>query len=143
MPNLRMPSENCSIFNCYSYRAALGILFFRIPTNDHKIKLEEQHCCSCYSCVDGDLKRKIKNQSLHTSRQFLLTKIFQFGQKLLELLPTLLFNTHRVQVGNKFHYAGLYIKRTNTSLFLIRDTLSTLNLPIKIHQSATQLFYLV
>ena len=136
MPNLRMHSENFSIFNCYSDRAALAILFFRIPTkNDDKIKLGEQHFCSCYSCVDGDLKRQIKNQSLHTSRLFLLTKIFQFGQKLLELSPTFLFNTHRV--GDKFHYVGLYIKRTNASLFLIRDTLPTLDLPIKSHQSAT------
>ena len=135
MSNLRMSSENCSIFNCYGYRAALRILFFRIQTkNDHKIKLEEQHCCSYYLCIDGDLKREIKNQSLHTSRLFLLAKIFQFGQKLLELLPTLLLNTHRV--GNKFYYAGLYIKRTNASLFLIHDTLPTLNLPIKNHQSA-------
>ena len=79
MPNLRMPGENCSIFNCYSSRAAPGISFFRIPTkNDYKIKLEEQHCCSYYSCVDGDLKRQIKNRTLHTSRLFPLTKIFRY-----------------------------------------------------------------
>ena len=49
MPNLRMPGENCSIFNGYSARAASGISFFRIPMkNDVKIKLEEQHCCSKY-----------------------------------------------------------------------------------------------
>ena len=78
MPNLRMPFENYSIFNCYTSRAAPGISFFRIPTkNDDKIKLEEQHCCSYYSCIDGNLKRQIKNQTLHTSRLFLLTKIFQ------------------------------------------------------------------
>ena len=77
--NLRMPGENCSIFNCYSSRAAPGISFFRIPTkNDDKIKLEDQHCCSYYSCMDSGLKRQIKNQALHTSRQFLLTKIFQY-----------------------------------------------------------------
>ena len=31
------------------------------------------------------------------------------GQKYLEFLPNLLLNTHRV--GNKFHYADLYIKK--------------------------------
>ena len=47
-----MPGENCAIFNCYSSKAAPGILFFRVPTkNDYKIKLEEQHCCSYYSRV--------------------------------------------------------------------------------------------
>ena len=55
-------------------------------------------------------------------------------QKYLEFLPNLLLNTHRV--GNKFHYADLYIKRANASLFLIRDTLVTLNLPIKSRQSS-------
>ena len=133
-----MPGENCSIFNCYSSRAAPAILFSKIPTkNDDKIKPEEQHCYSYYSC-HGNLKRQIKNRTLHTSRQFLLTKIFSIlaiGQKLLELLPALLFNTHRI--GNKFHYAGLYIKRGNTSLFLIRDTLPKLNPSIKSHHSST------
>ena len=69
---------------------------------------------------------------MHTPKLFLLTKFFSIlaiGQKFLELLPTLLFNSHRV--GNKFSYAGLYITRANVSLFLIRDTLPTLNLPIK------------
>ena len=60
--------------------------------------------------------------------------ILAIGQNLLELLPTLLFNTHRV--NDKFHHAGLYIKRANASLFLILDTLQTLNLPIKSHQSS-------
>ena len=136
MPNLRIPGKNCPIFNSYSSRTASGISFFRIPTkNDYKIKLDEQHCCSYYSCVDGDLKRQIKNRTLHTSR--LWPKFFSFlaiGQKFLELLPTLLFNTHRV--GNKFHYAGLYLKRTNASLFLICYTLPKLHLPIKSHQSS-------
>ena len=79
MPTLRMLGENCSIFNNYSLRAAPGILFFRIPTkNDDKTNLEEQHCYSYYSYVDGDLKRQIENRTLHTSRLFLLTKIFQY-----------------------------------------------------------------
>ena len=124
MPNLRMPFENYSIFNCYSSRAAPGISFFRIPTkNDDKIKLEEQHCCSYYSCIDGDLKRQIKDRTLHTSRLFLLSKFFSIltiSQKLLEVLPILLINIHRVD--NKFNYAGLYLKRTNISLFLICDS---------------------
>ena len=88
MSNLRMPSENCSIFNCYSSRTAPGISFFRIPTkNDYKIKLEKQYCY--YSFIDGDFK----NWTLHNSSLFLLIKIFSIvpiGQKLLELLPTLL-----------------------------------------------------
>ena len=79
MPNLRMPGENCSIFNCYSSRAAPGISFFGIPmNNDDKIKLEEQHCCSYYSC-NGGLKRQIKNRTLDTFRLFLLNKIFQYA----------------------------------------------------------------
>ena len=54
--------------------------------------------------------------------------MLEIGQKILELLATILFNTHRE--GNKFHYAALYIKRTNTSLLLICDALLTLNMPI-------------
>ena len=133
MPNLRMLFQNYSIFNCYSSRATPGISFFRITTkNDDKIKPEEQHCYSYYSCIDGDVKRQIKNQTLHTSRLFLLTKIFQYTNNwpkaswVFELLPTLLFNTH--WVGNKFYYAGLYIKRTNVSLFLIRDSVILFNI---------------
>ena len=77
--NLRMPGENCSIFNCYSSRAAPGILFFRIPTkNDNEIKLEDQHCCSYYSCVDSYLKMQIKNWTLHIVRLLLLSKTFQY-----------------------------------------------------------------
>ena len=45
-----------------------------------------------------------------------------------------IFNTHIV--GNKFHYAGLYIKRANASLFPIFDAHPTLNLLIKSHQSS-------
>ena len=42
MPNLRMPGENCSVFNCYSPREAPGISLLRIPTkNDDKTKLDE------------------------------------------------------------------------------------------------------
>ena len=51
IPSLKMSGENCLILNCYSFRTASGISFFRTPTkNDDKIKLEEQHCCSYYSC---------------------------------------------------------------------------------------------
>ena len=51
MSSLKMSGENCLILNCYSFRTASGISFFRTPTkNDDKIKLEEQHCCSYYSC---------------------------------------------------------------------------------------------
>ena len=32
--NLRMPGENCLIFNWHSSRAAPGISFFRVPTKD-------------------------------------------------------------------------------------------------------------
>ena len=34
MLNLRIPGENCSIFNWQSSRAAPGISFFRVPTKD-------------------------------------------------------------------------------------------------------------
>ena len=78
--------DKCSIFNCYSSRADPRISFFRIPTkNDDKIKLEEKHCCSYYSCVHSDLKRQIKNQTLHTSRLFLLTKTFQYTSKTFDI----------------------------------------------------------
>ena len=32
--DLRMPGENCLIFNWYSSRAAPAISFFRVPTRD-------------------------------------------------------------------------------------------------------------
>ena len=45
MPNLGMPGENFSTFNCYSSRAAPEMSFFRLPKkNGNKIKLEEQGC---------------------------------------------------------------------------------------------------
>ena len=113
-----MPGGNCSIFNCYSSRAAPAILFFRIPAKN-TLKLNwRKSIVSVITRVDGDLKRQIENRTLHTSGLFLLAKIFSIGQKLLA-------QTHRV--GNKSHYAGLYVKRANASLFLIRDTLPTLN----------------
>ena len=34
MLNLRMPGENCSIFNWHSSRAASGISFFGVATKD-------------------------------------------------------------------------------------------------------------
>ena len=37
--NLRMPGENCLIFNWYSSRAASGISFFRVPTKDDKYSI--------------------------------------------------------------------------------------------------------
>ena len=60
-----MSGEHCSIFNCYSSRAAPGISFFRVPTkNDPKIKLEERHYYGYYLCVDGDLKKQIKTDRI-------------------------------------------------------------------------------
>ena len=96
MRNLSIPDDNCSIFDCYSSRAAAGISFFRIPAkNDDKIKLEEQHCCSYYPCAESNLKRQIKNGTLHTTRLFLLTKSLSsklsISGKLLQLIPILLF----------------------------------------------------
>ena len=80
MPNLRVPGENFSIFNCYSSWTAPGISFFRMSTkNDYKFKLEEQHCCNYYSGIDDNLKRQIKKQTLHFARLFLLTKTFQYS----------------------------------------------------------------
>ena len=37
--NLRMPGENCLIFNWYSSRAAPGISFFRVPTKDEEYSI--------------------------------------------------------------------------------------------------------
>ena len=51
MPKLGMPGDSCSIFNCYSSRAAPGIFFFGIPgKNVDKIKLKEENYCSYYCC---------------------------------------------------------------------------------------------
>ena len=50
----------------------------RLTKNDDKIKLEEQNCCSYYLWVDEDLKRQIENQTLHTSRLYLVNKIVQY-----------------------------------------------------------------
>ena len=82
-------------------------------------------------------KAKLKTEHcllLQWSYQPIFFSIVAIHENLLGPLPILLFNTHRV--GNKFQYSGLYIKWANASSILIRDTLPTLNLPIKRHQSS-------
>ena len=84
------------------------------------------------------------NRTLMSSHKFPLKNFFHYTSnwsKASWAFTQSLINTHRV--GNKFHYVGLYVKRANVALFLIRDPLLTLNLPIKSYQSSRSLFYLV
>ena len=72
---------------------------------------------SYYSCVDGDLKRQIKNRRLHISRLFLLTKTFHYTRNWWK--ASWAFTHPLIQYAqsryNKFRYTGLYnIKRANT-----------------------------
>ena len=124
MSNLKMPGENCLILNCYSSRADPRFSFFRIPTkNDHKMKMEEQHCCSYYSCVDSDLKRENKNRTLHTSKLFLLTKTFQYTSNWSKASrafthPLIKYTQSRY---NKFHYAVIdFIQSSNQLFYLVK-----------------------
>ena len=67
--NLRMPGENCLIFNWHSSRAAPGVSFFGVPIKDNKYyyctTLQKQHCCKYYSWYgdEDNLKRQIKTQT--------------------------------------------------------------------------------
>ena len=65
-----MPGENSSIFNCHSSSATLGISFFRVPTKDDKYITNWRNnivaVISCDRMIDGNLKRQIKNRTLHT-----------------------------------------------------------------------------
>ena len=63
------------------------------------------------SCVDGNLERQIKNRTLHISRLFLLTKLFQCTINWSK--ASWAFTHHLIQ----YTKAGLCIKRTNASLF--------------------------
>ena len=62
-----MPYENCSIFNCHSPRAAPGISFFRVPTkDDENWRNNIVAVITRDRVIDGNLKRQIKNRTLHT-----------------------------------------------------------------------------
>ena len=65
-----MPKEKCSIFNCHSSRAAPGISFFRVPTKDDKYSTNWRNKIVAVITrdwvIDGNLKRQIKNLTLHT-----------------------------------------------------------------------------
>ena len=65
-----MPGENCSIFNCHSSRAAPGISFFRVPTKDDEYSTNWRNKIVAVitrdRVIDGNLKRQIKNRTLHT-----------------------------------------------------------------------------
>ena len=121
MSNLRMPGENCLILNCYSSRADPRFSFFRIPTkNDHKIKMEEQHCCSYYSCVDSDLKREKKPERC-ILLNFLLTKTFQYTSNWSKASrafthPLIKYTQSRY---NKFHYAVIDLIQSSNQLFYL------------------------
>ena len=62
--NLRMPSENCSIFNCHSSGAAPAISFFRVPTKDDKYSTNWRNNIVAIvtddRVIDGNVKRQIK-----------------------------------------------------------------------------------
>ena len=68
--NLRMPRENCSIFNRHSFRAAPGISLFRLPRKDDEYSANWRNNIVAIitrdRVIDGNLKRAIKNQTLHT-----------------------------------------------------------------------------
>ena len=84
------------------------------------------------------------NRTLMSSHKFPVKNFFHYTSnwsKISWAFTQPLINIHRV--GNKFHYVGLYIKRAHVPLFLIRDPLPTLNLPIKGYRSSRSLFYLV
>ena len=53
---------------------------------------------------DDNLKRQIKNQTLHTFRLFLINRIFQYiiDQKYLSIYPLSFFNIHRVIIFANF-----------------------------------------
>ena len=79
---LIMPGVNYAINSCSFSRTTLGKLWRKnivaIITQDR--------------VIDDNLKRQIKNRTLHTCRLFLLTWSFQYisnWSKVLELLPTL------------------------------------------------------
>ena len=64
-----MPGKNCSIFNCYCSRAAAGISFFRVPTKCDKYSTNWRNKTVAIitrdRVIDLNLKRQIKNQTLH------------------------------------------------------------------------------
>ena len=131
MLNLRMSDENCPIFNCHGCRTTPGISFLEYQRRmTTKLTRETAILELLLSFENANLKLNIAYfQTVPTNQNF---SIFAIGQKLLALLLTILFNTHRVR--NKFHYAGLYTRRTNASLLPICDTFPTLNLPTKSQQ---------
>ena len=63
--NLRMPGENCSIFNCHTSIAAPGISFFRVPTKGEEYSTNWRNKIVAVithdRVIDGNLKRQIKN----------------------------------------------------------------------------------
>ena len=65
-----MPGENCSIFNCHSSKAAPGISLFRVPTKDGEYSANWSNkivvAITSDRVIDGNLKRQIKNRTLHT-----------------------------------------------------------------------------
>ena len=65
-----MPGENCLIFNCHSSRAAPGISLFRVPTKDGEYSANWSNkiviAITSDRVIDGNLKRQIKNRTLHT-----------------------------------------------------------------------------
>ena len=134
--NLRMPGENCLIFNWHSSRAAPVISFFGVPTKNDEYEwrklhnLKKQHCCSYYSWYgdEDNLKRQIKSQTFWVAlpqeniKGHKLNSMFYYisnWSKVLEFYLTSFFNMKRWRVkfrhflGNfPVHYAALFINRT-------------------------------
>ena len=138
-----MPNLECLVTVAQSLTALvpgqlLGSCFLEYQWRMTKKLNWRKNIVAVITRVDGNLKNQIKNRTLHASRLFLPTKIFQYTSNWSKASWAFTHSLIRyTRVVNKFHYAGFYIKRTNASLFLIRDTLPTLNLPIKSHQSST------
>ena len=79
---LIMPGRNCAIYGCSSSRATLTRVSLYRSNNGVTLVV----------VIDDNLKRKIKNWTLHICTLFLLTWIFQYignSSKILKTLPTL------------------------------------------------------
>ena len=77
-----MPDVNYVICGCSSARTTPGVLLYKnvvaVITQD--------------MVIDDNLKKQMKNRTLHTCRLFLLTQIFQYisnWSKAFDLLPIL------------------------------------------------------
>ena len=134
-----MPAVNYIIYGCSSSRTTPEVITIKDLHTRVKTMLR------LLLKIQDNLKRQIKNRTLHTCRLFLLTQIFQYSSNwsnAFEHLPNL-FVQYRVTIFQIFldkqflvDYAGLYMNWTNTSLFIILGRLPILKISIKSHLSS-------